>query len=74
MSTLDGAILRVMADDKPRTAKEIRQAILDRSTLYEGDIPKSTLWYHLLSLRMRHKISTMLALDGRRVLYARRSQ
>jgi DNA-binding transcriptional ArsR family regulator len=58
MATLNGAILRVLSDGKHYTIKNLYHAILDNATLYEGTIPKSTLWHHLLKLQKEGKVKS----------------
>jgi predicted transcriptional regulator len=69
MATLNGAILRVLSDGKYYTIKNLRHAILDNTTLYEGDIPKSTLWYHLLKLQKEGKVKSKSYDGSNRVEY-----
>jgi len=69
MATLNGAILRVLSDGKYYTIKNLYHAILDNATLYEGDIPKSTLWYHLLKLEKEGKVKSTHKDGSNRVEY-----
>jgi DNA-binding transcriptional ArsR family regulator len=69
MSTLNGAILRVLSDGKHYTIKNLYHAILDNATLYEGTIPKSTLWYHLLKLQKEGKVKSVSHDGSNRVEY-----
>jgi len=69
MTTLDGAILRVMEDGKHRTIKSIRQSLNTTVEYYEWrSTPKSTLWYHLLKLCREGKLKSWND-GGNRVLY-----
>lgn len=69
MTTLDGAIIRVLSDGKHYTIKNLYHAILDNATLYEGPIPKSTLWYHLLKLQKEGRIKSVSHDGSNRVEY-----
>jgi predicted transcriptional regulator len=69
MATLDGAILRVLSDGNHYTIKNLYHAILLNGTLYEGPIPKSTLWYHLLKLQRVGKVKSYSCGGSNRVEY-----
>ena len=71
MSTLDGAIMRVLSDGKHLRIEDVRSRIRITKELEEWhEVPKSTLWHHLLKLQKDGKIRSYH--DGcntNRVLY-----
>lgn len=67
MSTLDGAILRIMQDGKHRSIKDILQEIHEN---YEIPTPpRSTLWYHIVKMYNRGVLKSKYTDGSNRVEY-----